>query len=139
MIIDIKRFLRFADKKIDFRKFTKFGITGVINTGVDWLAFAFLREILGIDPKFAQVAAQALAIANSYIINKNWTFKNNKRYKKSEICKFLLIQGTSLCLGYLGMFIFHDNIGLNAYLCKIIIACSTVVINYFGNKLFVFK
>ena len=139
MIIDIKKFIRLIDKKIDFKKFTKFGITGFINTGVDWLAFTIFREIFGIEARFAQVMAHSLAMINSYIINKNWTFKNNKKYKKSEIFKFLIVQGTSLGIGYAGMFILHDNLGLNEYLCKVPIACVTVIINYFGNKLFVFK
>lgn len=139
MIGIIKKLLRFADKKIDLRKFAKFGITGVINTGVDWLVFTLLCEIFKLDPKFSQVISQFIAIINSYIINKNWTFKNNKKYRASEIIKFLLVQGISLCIGYLGMFILHDNLGLNEYLSKVIISGVTVIINYFGNKLFVFK
>lgn len=139
MIGIIKKLLRLADKKIDLRKFAKFGITGVINTSVDWLVFTLLCEIFKLDPKFSQVIAQFIAIVNSYMINKNWTFKNNKKYRASEIIKFLLVQGSSLCIGYLGMFILHDNLGLNEYLSKVIISGVTVIINYFGNKLFVFK
>ena len=134
MIIKIKKFIESADKKIDFKKFIKYGITGVINTGVDWLAFTLLREIFGFEARFAQVIAHALAIINSYIINKNWAFKNKNAgrgvppYK--EILKFLIVQGTSLCLGYAGMFFLHDKLELNEYLCKVPIACATVLINY---------
>ena len=122
---------------MDLKKFIKFGITGLINTGVDWGAFALLYEIFGVEAKFAQVAAQGLAIVNSYIINKNWTFKNNKEYKKSEIFKFLLVQGISLGVGYAGMELLSER--LSPYLCKVLITCVTIVINYFGNKIFVFK
>ena len=139
MIINIRKLIKLADKKIDFRKFIKFGITGVINTGVDWLVFAVLHEIFKIFSPAAQAAAHFIAIINSYIINKNWTFKNNKKYKKSEMLKFFMVQGTSLCIGFAGMFILSVNLGLNEYLSKIIISCATLVINYFGNKLFVFK
>ena len=139
MIINIRKFIKLADKKIDFKKFIKFGITGVINTGVDWLAFAVFHEILKIFSPIAQAMAHFIAIINSYIINKNWTFKNNKEYKKSEMLKFFIVQGTSLCIGFAGMFILNINLGLNEYLSKIIISCVTLVINYFGNKIFVFK
>ena len=139
----IKKIIRYADKKIEFKRFIKFGITGFINTGVDWLAFTILCEIFNMRPRHAQIIAHALAIINSYIINKNWTFKNNKtrglNYNYIELIKFLIIQGTSLIIGYAGMYILHDNIGLNEYLCKALISCVTLVINYFGNKLFVFK
>jgi putative flippase GtrA len=146
MIIDIKKVIKFIDKKIDLRTFTKFGVTGFINTGVDWLAFTVFLEIFGLQARFAQVAAHSIAIINSYIINKNWTFKNDNAKDKSrggfpykEIFKFLAVQGTSLCIGYAGMVILHNNLGLNEYLCKIPIVCVTIIINYFGNKLLVFK
>jgi putative flippase GtrA len=139
MIEKLKKLIKAADKKIDFKKFTKFGLTGFLNTGVDLLVFTICCEIFKIDPKFAKVIAQSAAVCNSYIINKSWTFKNNKVYKKSEILKFLIIQLTSLCLAYLGMFIFHDTLGINRYLCQLPIAAVTTTINYLGNKLFVFK
>jgi len=135
----IKKLIKLIDEKIDLKKFTKFGITGLINTGVDWLAFAAFVEIFNMQPRFAQVIAQSIAIINSYIINKNWTFKNNKVYKKSEVFKFLLVQGISLCISYISIFILHDNLGLNEYLSRIPVAVLTIIINYFGNKLFVFK
>ena len=142
MIIDIRKLIKLADKKIDFKKFIKFGITGVINTGVDWLAFALLHEVFKIYSPLAQAIAHFIAIINSYIINKNWTFKNNinnKSNKKSEMLKFFIVQGTSLLLGIAGMFALNVNLGLNEYLSKAIISCVTLVINYSGNKLFVFK
>jgi putative flippase GtrA len=49
---------------------------------VDWGVFAVFYEIVGTTPRTAQIAAQFLAIINSYIINKNWTFKSNAIYAK---------------------------------------------------------
>lgn len=134
----IKKLIQFADRKIDFKKFIKFGIVGVINTGIDWLSFAFLREALDIEPRIAQVIAQSLAIANSYLMNKRWTFSDTGAYRKS-VLKFIAVQGTSLLIGYLSMVLFHDTLGINEYLSKTIIAGVTVALNYLGNKLFVFR
>ena len=134
----IKNFLEYVNEKIDFRKFGKFGIVGLINTAVDWLSFAFLIEILNTEPRFAHVIAQSLAVINSYIMNKHWTFKDKSHYKKS-IFKFLAVQGASLILGYLGMLLFHDTLGVNEYLSKLAVVGVTVILNYFGNKLFVFR
>ena len=145
----VKNFIKYADGKIDFKKFIKFAVTGFINTGVDWLAFALFREVFEIHAPTAQAMAQGTAIVNSYIINKNWTFKTNtakdgassvrfgfyKEYK--EILKFFAVQGISLCAGYAGMLVLHGVMGLNEYLCKAAIIPATLLINYFGNKLFV--
>jgi putative flippase GtrA len=108
----IKKFIKAADRKIDFRKFIKFGMVGVMNTGVDWLAFAFLIEILNAEPRVAQVAAQSLAIVNSYVMNKRWTFRDRNAHGKSAF-KFAAVQGASLLLGYLNMLLFHDTLGVN--------------------------
>ena len=134
----IKNFIKAADKRVDFKKFIKFGLVGVMNTGVDWLSFAVLIEVLSVEARIAQVIAQSLAVINSYLVNKRWTFKDNKTHSKS-VFKFIAIQGTSLILGYLSMRLFHDTLGLNEYLSKLMIAGATVMLNYFGNKLFVFK
>ena len=142
MIIDIKKFISAADKKIDFRRFAKFGAAGIINTAVDWLAFTLLREVFGAEARHAQAAAHALAILNSYIINRNWTFKNSgapQPKARRELPKFLAVQGASLFHGYAGMLVLHDNLGVNEYISRVPIIGATVVINYFGNKLFVFK
>ena len=134
----LKNLIKSADKRVDFRKLTKFGIVGVINTAVDWLAFIFLREVLGVEPRIAQVIAQALAVANSYILNKRWTFRDKGAPGKS-IFKFVAVQGASLLIGYLSMILFHDTLGIDPYISRIFIIGVTVSFNYFGNKLFVFK
>jgi len=134
----IKNFLKLANEKIDFRKFGKFGIVGLINTAVDWLAFAFLIEIMNTEPRFAQVIAQSLAILNSYVMNKRWTFNDTSHYRKS-VFKFIAVQGTSLILGYLSILLLHDTLEINEYLSKLAVVGVTVILNYFGNKLLVFK
>ena len=121
------------------KKFAKFGITGILNTAVDFAAYSFCLEILSLDIKIAQPVGQCVAIVNSYLINKNWTFGKRRNYKISEMLKFLLVNGGSIIINILGVYIFHDIFGVNEYLCKIPIAFITIMINYFGNKLFVFK
>jgi len=135
----INDIIKYIDKKIDLKKFIRFGITGVINTAVDFAVYSFCLEILKLDIKIAQPIGQSVAIVNSYLINKNWTFQKSKNYKISEMLKFLLINGGSIMINILGVYIFHDILEINEYVCKIPIAVITIMINYFGNKLFVFK
>ena len=140
----IIKYIEYIDEKIDIKKFVKFGITGVLNTAVDFAVYTFCLEILKTGVLIAQPTGQIVAIINSYFINKNWTFKNNKNKKNKkfdliEILKFLLVNGGSILINILSVYILHDKLGVNEYLCKIPIAFITIIINYFGNKLFVFK
>ena len=134
----IKALIKSLAEKIDLKKFLKFGMTGLLNTAVDLAFYAFFCDVLNIDPKFAKVASVAAAAANSYIINKNWTFKKHGG-KKSELPKFLAVNCAYLALNFLGVHIFVDRLGYNKYLALIPIMAITVPANYFGNKLFVFK
>ena len=141
----LKNFIAYVDKKVDIKKFFKFGITGVMNTIVDFLTYTACIEIASIEPEIAQICAYTVATVNSYIINKNWTFKNKdknkkgKSYNRAEIFKFVLVNTISMSLSALGIYFFHKKLGINEYLCKIPIAFITITINYFGNKIFVFK
>ena len=134
----IRRIIEFIDKKIDLRKFAKFAVTGAINTAIDFGIYTLCLEIFKLDIKIAQPVGQCAAIANSYFMNKNWTFQKRDNYNIAEILKFLLVNGGSVAINTLGVYILHDILGVNEYLCKVPIAVVTVIINYFGNKLFVF-
>jgi len=135
----IKKIYEIIDQKIDFKKFIKFGITGVVNTAIDWGIFTFCVEILHLAPVISQPVGYTVATVNSFFMNKNWTFGKRKNYNKSEIIKFLTVNLISLCISTLGVFLLHDVAGINEYISKIVAAFVTIIINYFGNKLFVFK
>ncbi|MCL2158553.1 MAG: GtrA family protein [Oscillospiraceae bacterium] len=134
----IREFIGKIDKKIDIRKFVKFGITGIINTAIDFLVYTLCLEVFGTGAVVAQPIGQGVAMINSYLMNKNWTFKKREKYNLAEILKFLLVNGGSLAINTLGVYLLHEVLGLNEYLCKIPVAISTILVNYFGNKLFVF-
>ncbi|MCL2815525.1 MAG: GtrA family protein [Oscillospiraceae bacterium] len=136
---EIKDAIRFIDEKIDLKKLIKFGITGVLNTAIDLALYALCLEVFKLDIKIAQPAGQCAAIVNSYLMNKNWTFKKHTDRLIPEMLKFLAVNGGSIALNVLGVYILHDILGLGEYLCKIPIALVTIAINYFGNKLFVFR
>ena len=78
MIKKIKSFLTIEELK----KFIKFGTVGVLNTMVDWGVFFLLASLLSVNGYFSQFMAYVVATANSYILNRTWTFKSksDKRY-----------------------------------------------------------
>ena len=135
----IKKIFKFIDKKIDLKKFFKFGITGCVNTVIDWGIFTFLNEVFKLNPVFSHPIGYTVATVNSFFMNKNWTFGKRKNYNKAEVFKFLAVNLISLTVSTLGVYLLHDKAGINEYLSKIAVAFATIIINYFGNKLFVFK
>lgn len=92
-----------------------------------------------INPVISYVIGYTIATVNSFFMNKNWTFGKRKNYNKAETFKFILVNLTSLSISTLGVYLLYDIAGINEYAAKIIVAFVTIIINYFGNKLFVFK
>jgi len=135
----IKALIKFIDKKIDLKKFFKFGITGILNTAIDWGVFKFCNLVLNLSPVFSHPISYTVATVNSFFINKNWTFGKRKNYNKAETFKFIIVNFISLSVSTLGVFLLHHVAEINEDLSKILMFPVTILINYFGNKLFVFK
>lgn len=87
----------------------KFAIVGVINTLVDVvilnilvsLGFTAVFIILQQEFLIANVISVAVAIINSFILNKFWTFQANSESLYLQIIKFLVIT-------IIGMFVIHQ-------------------------------
>jgi len=119
----------------------KFGIVGVINTGVDFGTFTLLSAFLYTDPMLSQVIGYSAGIANSFVMNKLWTFdsKSSKVGTRLELLKFIVINGVTLGISLIGIFIFNKQLGLNKYIAKAFVTILAQVVNYLGYKLWVFK
>ncbi len=87
----------------------KFAIVGILNTLIDvvilnllvYLGFMATLIILGQKFLIANIIAVAVAMINSFILNKQWTFKSEGSNVYLEILKFLVIT-------IIGMFVIHQ-------------------------------
>jgi putative flippase GtrA len=124
------------------KQVVKFGIVGVINTGVDLgLYFALTHWI----PFFAdqQVFAKGLSysagILNSFIWNRNWTFKSDTGYFNIATLLFILSNlvglGLNTSVYYLGLKVL--------YLPELLVLAAATAIpllwNFLISKFVVFK
>lgn len=73
----------------------KFGITGVVNTLIDFGLFNLLMHLTGIYkgwPVFIfSTVSVSIAILNSYLMNRKWTFNSQQDRISSEMGRFLLV------------------------------------------------
>jgi len=130
-------------------QFVKFGLVGVLNTGVDWLVFFLLTSsFLSEKETVAKAIAFIAAMVNSYILNSIWTFR--KEYKESVgnqgINKATLIFGKFAVVSVVGW-------GLNTYVFDyvrfeldqsklIALICASgaaIVWNFFINKFWTYR
>ncbi len=145
-----------SEGKKSFIQLIKFAIVGASNTLVDLVITSVLNAIFTWYYA-AKVIGYCCGIANSYLLNSRWTFKEERRKDTREIVSFIAVNLVVLLISLGLMSLFKNNLkldtvwmdlGLPSWLTKIINgerACmllSTVIcliVNFVGSKLFVFN
>ena len=146
--------------KKSLKQLVRFGIVGVFNTLIDYGSFYVFLAIAGLHKSISQVFATAVAMCGSYILNKHWTFGKEGRGNAAEIAKFVVVNIASLLATIFFTHLFYDILHIentiNNYLgrlgvryiisgdlaimlCKVCASIIATVLNFFGNKFWVFK
>jgi len=136
-------------------QFLKCGVVGILNTAVDFAVLNALMYITGITSgsKYTLFTGVAFcfAVTNSFIWNKNWTFKSKTKNSEElfkQICVFVLISAVAGLVIKTSTANFVVNImgpqwGIKSALWANIGNASavflTVVWNFIGYKFIVFK
>ncbi len=134
----------------------KFAIVGVLNTLVDFAVFQALNLLLGW-VYVAQVIGYSCGIINSYLWNSNWTFREQRTRSFREIALFIVVNVASLGVSLGVIWLCREAFGItNEWvdswmpaslsgfikgdtLDKLIATFFAIVVNYVGNRLFVFN
>lgn len=124
-----------------YKSLIRYVVVGVINTGVDFLTFSLLQGFFGVHFAISQVAGYGAGILNSFLMNKFWTFENKQVNKKTsaQAVKFVIVNLVTLGISIYGIKFLSEGAGLNIYIAKGLVTFLTLVINYMGYKLWVFR
>lgn len=120
-------------------QFIKFNCVGVLNTVVDFVVYS-LMCMLGLHYMLAQVIGYAFGVANSYLLNSLWTFARERKHTAEEFGKFLCVNLVSLGVSLGVLWVCRNPLGIQSDIgCKLIATPLALIVNFTGNKLFVFK
>jgi len=130
--------------KNDFIQFLKFNIVGISNTLVDFGVYTLLTAVFGLDAIVANLISYPCGIVNSYIWNSSWTFKKERKRTKREILLFIAVNLVALAVStgviYACRVLFGvDDDIMRKLLYKLLATAVSIIVNFIGNKLFVFK
>ena len=118
-------------------EFIKFALVGLLNTGVD-VAIFFLLTWIGTPYVAAQVISYSCGAANSYLLNKLWTFRSSG-LSYAEIVRFTTVNLISLGISVVVLSLLHRTAGLNLATAKGGATVCALAANFLGNKLWVFR
>ena len=120
-------------------KLVKFFIVGGINTLISLLTFYVLNKILGINYILSSVISYAFGMINSYFLNKRWTFNDKDKKIILQLMKFIAVNGISLSINVLAMYILVDRIHIDSMGAQVIATGFSTILNYLGSRALVFS
>ena len=116
----------------------KFGLVGIPNTLIGMGTFAFLVYVCGIHYIVSNVISTALALLNSYLMNKYWTFKSAKHSFK-EIVKFIIVFFMAFALQNTVLIFLKEHYHMKEIIAYIIAAVIYTGSGFLGNRCITFR
>src|SRR3989338_3826665 len=134
-----------------FWQFTKFSAVGSLNAALDFGLLNLLSSIFKVysGPMLAifNIFSLVAAMTNSYLMNKFWSFQNQKPITRKEFARFLFVSLASISVNTLVVYILTTSINAPGSLskevwentAKLVAVPVTLIFNFFGYKFIVFK
>ena len=110
----------------------KFILSGASSTLIDFCIYMLLSNWLSVS--LSKMISMGIASIYSFFLNKNWTFENGEKINKTMIIKYI---GSQLLNIFVNTSIYTLT---NNKLVSFAIATATaMIVNYFSQKIIVFK
>ena len=122
-------------------EFIRFCIVGVLNTVIDLGLFALLTRLIGLDPLVAHTISFSTGAANSFLLNKYWTFGISGRGREmaTQASKFAVITALVFLIHAGLLFLLHKQFGWYDLLVKVLAIGVGVGVGFVGNKWWAFR
>lgn len=117
----------------------KFGVVGIVNTGIDFVLFTLLFYQGGWPLLAANTTSYLVALTNSYLLNKCWTFGDSSRGREALARGGLFIGLNLVGLGLGNLTIWSLSYVLPVLAAKAISVAIYFCWNYFSSSRFVYR
>jgi len=150
--LKLKKLQNFKDMKSNLiKQFSRFVVIGFVNTAIDFAILNLLMWWMGIysGPWIILLngISFSVAVTNSYFWNKYWTFKDKNKIEAKEFSQFILVTLIGMAINSGVIYgittlispVFGINPELWANLAKAAATGFSLIWNFIGYKMFVFK
>lgn len=115
----------------------KFGCVGLFNTFVS-IGVAHLLVWMGVNRNIGVLAGYACGMLSSLLLNSRWTFETKKMNKK-QVISFIILNVVIALLQTFLVGVVQDTFDVKLIVAQIIVIPIGTLINFAGNRLFIFK
>ena len=129
-----------ASRASTFWQWVRHHTTSLMSTAVDYTVMIGAVEVLHVSPVWATVLAAFVGAVTNFLISRRFTFRLGGTRMSPQAWRFALVSATSLGLNALGEHIFHNLLGVQYFLARVI---TSIIVsngwNYPMLRFFVFS
>jgi putative flippase GtrA len=134
--------LRREDGPVNHRQtaeqFAKFSLCGVLNCAISYSVFLTLYRLIGLHYVLASGLGYCAGIANSFLVNRTFTFKARGAVQPM-IGKFMLVAVVGISLNLLTVQVFVTSLRLPPEVAQVFALMCAGCVTFVGNKLWTFR
>ena len=121
-----------------FHHLVLYGIIGSFSSGLDFLIYTFLVQLVGLQYLVANCISVIVGISTSFYLNRNYNFKV-KDHTKRRFSIFLTVGLCGLVMSNLILYLCIDNLGMDKLISKLLSIVLVVFFQFLVNKYLTFK
>ncbi|GAB3538535.1 hypothetical protein GCM10027443_33700 [Pontibacter brevis] len=126
-------------KKANKSQVVRFLIVGCFCAGVEFVLFALLVHLFGVNYLHANLASLLVAVLLNYLISRKHVFKSGRYSGKVEFSAFVLLSAIGVALNQYLVWCFIEQVELNVNVGKVLAIGLVAVFNYLTKKHIVFR
>ena len=121
-----------------FHHLVLYGIIGSFSSGLDFLIYTLLVQLVGLQYLVANCISVVAGISTSFYLNRNYNFKV-KDHTKRRFSIFLTVGLCGLMMSNLILYLCIDNLGMDKLISKLLSIVLVVFFQFLVNKYLTFK
>ena len=121
-----------------FRHLILYGIIGAFSSGLDFLIYTLLVQLVGLQYLVANCISVVAGISTSFYLNRNYNFKV-KDHTKRRFSIFLTVGLCGLVMSNLILYLCIDIMGMDKLISKLLSIVLVVFFQFLVNKYLTFK
>jgi len=130
-------FKTLRDSFLIYKDILKFSLSSILSFVIDYILF-FLFSLFINSITLCNILARVISASFNYLMNRKYVFKSRRSAYKS-IFQYAILATSMLFINTLLLNIFVKNFLMNKFIAKIIVEIILFIINYFVQKIIIFR
>ncbi len=116
----------------------RFGIVGVLNTGITLAVIFVLMKGLGVHYALSNCIGYVVGFLNSFVLNKKWTFRSKGNVGVEGVL-FVAVFGVCYLIQLGALVLMKETMGIKADYAQLLAMAVYTGFNFILNKLITFR